>query len=59
MLERVECLISEINKIQSNYVRDYFKTGKVKQVDLAQPVSEVSLSDILKYRLTLHESLND
>lgn len=59
MLERVECLISEINKIQSNYVRDYFKTGKVKQVDLSQPVSEVSLSDILKYRLTLHESLND
>lgn len=59
MLERVECLISEINKIQSNYVRDYFKTGKVKQVDLSQPLSEVSLSDILKYRLTLHESLND
>ena len=59
MLKQIEQIIAEVTKIQLNYARDYFETGKVKKVDLSQPLAEVSLSDILKYRLTLHESLND
>lgn len=59
MLEKIERLISEINKIHLKYARDYFETGKVKKIELNRTLSEVSINDILKYRLNFHESIND
>ena len=34
MLEKVERLIDEINKVHSAFSEDYFKTGKIKTVDI-------------------------
>lgn len=47
MIEKIERLIDEINKVHSAFSKDYFETG------------EVSRENILSYRLNLHESIND
>ena len=58
-LEKVERLISEINKIHLEYSKDYFETGKVEKINLKHTFSKVPTKEILKYRLNLHESIND
>ena len=58
-IEKVERLISEINRIHLEYSKDYFETGKVAKINLKHTFSKVPTSEILKYRLNLHESIND
>lgn len=59
MLEKVERLISEINRIHLVYSQDYFETGKVEKINLKHTFSKVPVQAILDYRLNLHESIND
>lgn len=56
MLEKVERLISEINRIHLEYSKDYFETGKVEKVNLKHTFTKVH---IRAYRLNLHEAIND
>ena len=58
MLEKVERLISEINRIHLEYSKDYFETGKVEKVNLKHTFTEVP-QPIRAYRLNLHEAIND
>lgn len=58
MIQKVERLISEINRIHKEYSIDYFETGKVQKVNLKHTFSKVPTSAILAYRLNLHESIN-
>lgn len=59
MIEKVERLIREINKMHASYSKDYFDTGKVAKVNLSRTISNVPTEHILNYRLNLHESIND
>lgn len=59
MIEKVERLITEINRIHLLYSQDYFETGKVEKVNLSHTFSKVPTQHILSYRLNLHESIND
>ena len=59
MLEKVERLISEINRIHLEYSKDYFETGKVEKVNLKHTYTKVPIQPIRAYRLNLHEAIND
>ena len=59
MIEKVERLITEINRIHLEYSKDYFETGKVEKINLKHTFSKVPTKAILSYRLNLHESIND
>ena len=59
MLEKVERLISEINRIHREYSTEYFETGKLQKVNLKHTFAKVPVDAILLYRLNLHESIND
>ena len=59
MLEKVERLISEINRIHLEYSKDYFETGKVGKVYLKHTFTKVPIQPIRAYRLNLHEAIND
>ncbi|RSJ14776.1 hypothetical protein D8836_01635 [Streptococcus mitis] len=59
MIEKVERLITEINRIHIEYSKDYFETGKVEKINLKHTFSKVPTKAILSYRLNLHESIND
>lgn len=59
MLEKTERLIREINRIHLQYSQEYFETGKVNKVNLTQTLRHIDINDMLKYRLNLHESIND
>ena len=41
MIEKVERLITEINRIHLEYSKDYFETGKVEKINLKHPFSKV------------------
>lgn len=58
-IEKIERLISEINKVHESYSIDYFETGKVKKINLSKTISNIPRNHILNYRLNLHESIND
>jgi len=49
--------VSIINDVDAEYSRDYFETGKVEKINLARTF--VDTEHILRYRLNLHESIND
>lgn len=59
LIEKIERLISEINRIHGEYSKDYFETGKVQKVNLNQTLRHIPIEHILSYRLNLHESIND
>lgn len=56
-IEKTKKLIVVINNIHLQFSTDYFETGKIEKVNLSK--TKAPLSHILKYRLTLHESIND
>jgi hypothetical protein len=56
-IEKVEKLISIINAVHLQYSRDYFETGKIEKINLSK--TSVPVEHILRYRLNLHESIND
>ena len=51
MIEKVERLITEINRIHREYSKDYFETGKVEKINLKHTFSKVPTKAILAYRL--------
>lgn len=59
MIEKIECLIYEINKVHLAFSKDYFETGKIEKVNLKHTFSKVPVEHILAYRLNLHESILD
>ncbi|MCL2212682.1 MAG: hypothetical protein FWB93_02460, partial [Oscillospiraceae bacterium] len=56
-IEKTKRLVSVINAIHSQYSQDYFDTGKVEKINLSR--TAVPTEHILRYRLNLHESIND
>ena len=52
-------LIYEINRIHKAFSLDYFETNKIEKIKLSKTIKHVSENHIYKYRLTLHESIND
>ena len=58
-IKKVERLIFEINTIHIKYSEEYFESGKLAKVNLNHTFAKVPVDEILKYRLNLHESIND
>ena len=56
-IERTEKLINVINNVHLQYSQDYFETGKVEKINLSRTI--VDTEHILRYRINLHESIND
>ncbi|MCL2016692.1 MAG: hypothetical protein FWG68_10655 [Defluviitaleaceae bacterium] len=56
---QVKEIISEINRIHSEYSMDYFETGRVQKINLSRTIANVPNTHIYSYRLHLHESIND
>jgi len=56
-IEKVKKLATVINSIHLRYSQDYFESGKVEKVNLSK--TSVPTEHILRYRLNLHESIND
>ena len=46
---------SEINRLHSDFSRDYFETGRVEKVNLSRTIAHIPVSPIYKYRLFLDE----
>lgn len=59
MIQKIERLIFEINKVYQQYSNDYFETGEVEKYNLSRTINRVPVDHILNYRLNLHESIND
>ena len=58
MIEKVERLITEINRIHREYSKDILKRVRWKNQSQAY-LFKVPTKAILSYRLNLHESIND
>ena len=58
-IDQVKQLISEINRLHYEFSKDYFEIGKIEKINLARTIANVPVAHIYKYRLTLHESIND
>lgn len=52
-------LVSEINRLHLEFSNDYFEKGKIEKVNLSRTIKNVPAPHIYKYRLILHESVND
>ena len=59
VIEDAKEIISEINRIHSEYSQEYFETGKVQKINLSRTIANVPVEHIYNYRLRLHESIND
>ncbi|MFM7457862.1 MAG: GTP pyrophosphokinase [bacterium] len=58
-ISQIRQLVSEINRLHYEFSNDYFETRKIEKVNLSKTIKSVSVTHIYKYRLTLHESIND
>lgn len=58
-INQVKQLISEINRLHLEFANDYFETEAIEKINLSKTTRNVPVSHIYKYRLTLHESVND
>lgn len=58
-IAQVRQLVSEVNRLHHDFSRDYFETGKIEKINLSRTVAHVPAAHIYRYRLTLHESIND
>jgi len=56
-IDKTKKLVGIINNVHLQYSQDYFETGKIEKVNLSR--TEVPTQHILRYRLNLHESIND
>jgi len=54
-ISQIKQLISEINRLH----REFFETGKIDKINLSRTITHVPAPHIYRYRLTLHESVND
>ena len=58
-INQVKQLVSEINRLHRDFSNDYFETGKIEKINLSKTIKHIPVPHIYKYRLTLHESIND
>lgn len=58
-INQVKQLVSEINRLHRDFSSDYFETGKIEKINLSKTIKHIPVPHIYKYRLTLHESIND
>lgn len=58
-IDQTRQLISEINRLHRAFSSDYFETGLIEKINLSRTLQHVPVSQIYRYRLTLHESIND
>jgi hypothetical protein len=58
-IRQIKQLVSEINRLHCEFSNDYFETGKIEKINLSRIIKHVPVPHIYKYRLTLHESIND
>lgn len=58
-INQVKQLVSEINRLHRQFSQDYFETSKIDQLNLSRTINQVPAQHIYRYRLTLHESIND
>lgn len=58
-ISQVKQLVSEINRLHCDFSKDYFETGWVEKINLSRSIVHIPVPHIYKYRLTLHESIND
>jgi hypothetical protein len=58
-ISQVKQLVSEINRLHREFSNDYFETGKIEKINLSRTITHIPAPHIYKYRLTLHESIND
>jgi ppGpp synthetase/RelA/SpoT-type nucleotidyltranferase len=58
-ISQIKQLVSEINRLHYEFSNDYFETGKIEKMNLSKTIKSVPVTHIYKYRLTLHESIND
>ena len=58
-IKQIKQLINEINRLHRDFSDDYFETVKIEKVNLSRTIVNVPVSHIYKYRLVLHESIND
>jgi hypothetical protein len=60
-IKDTKLLISEINNIHKVFSREYFEQYKLSGdiINLSRTIKNVPIEYILKYRLNLHESIND
>jgi hypothetical protein len=58
-ISQVKQLVSEINRLHREFSNDYFETGKIEKINLSRIIKHVPAPHIYKYRLTLHECIND
>ncbi len=52
-------LVSEINRLHREFSNDYFETGKIEKINLSRTIQHVPAHHVYRYRLALHESIND
>ena len=58
-IDQVRQLVSEVNRLHRDFSNDYFETGKIEKINLSRTIAHVPAPHIYRYRLTLHESIND
>ena len=58
-ISQIKQLVSEINRLHLEFSNDYFETGKIDKINLSRTIKQVPALHIYRYRLTLHESVND
>ena len=58
-IDQVKQLVSEINRLHREFSKDYFEINKIEKINLSRTIAKVPENHIYKYRLTLHESVND
>jgi hypothetical protein len=58
-IDQVRQLVGEINRLHSDFSGDYFEPGKIEKINLSRTIGHVPVSHIYRYRLMLHESIND
>ena len=58
-ISQIKQLVSEINRLHLEFSNDYFETGKIDKINLSRTIKQVPAPHIYRYRLTLHESVND
>ena len=56
---QIKQLVAEINRLHSEFSKDYFETGAIEKINLSRTISHIPTPHIYQYRLTLHESIND
>ena len=58
-IDQTRQLVSEINRLHRDFSKDYFETGRIEKINLSRTITHVPAPHIYKYRLTLHECIND